>query len=203
MDINHFEPWIGKKYSTTKVLILSESVYSWRDKDQNLIHPTPSHPKENLRYWGIDHFGKRGYYTSMGRALCGTKKPTTAELKDAWNEYACIPFVQSSVGEGWKKRPTKKQWIDAATHFKSLIERLRPVKIIVTGKTMWNHHMSGCDGPHLCTDLQAYKLSDGTLVWCLAVPHPANRKEEEGFQWEWVGKYIRTFRSIKFPLRET
>jgi hypothetical protein len=203
VDTNCFEPWIGKKYNSTRVLILSESAYSWRDKNHKLIDPTPSWVIDNLRYFGINHFGKRGYYTSMGRALCETKKPTKTELRGAWNEYACIPFVQSSVGEGWKSRPTKRQWLDAATHFKSLIEKLRPLKIIVTGKTMWDNHMPDCDGPHLCTDIQAYKLSDGTLVWCLAVPHPSNRKKGEGFQWEWVGKYIRTFRSIKFPLRET
>jgi hypothetical protein len=200
---NYFKPWIGKKYNRTRVLILSESVYSWRDKDRGLLEPTPTHPEENLLYWGIDHFGKQGYYTSMGRALCGTKKPTTVELRAAWDEYACIPFVQSSVGEGWKSRPTKKQWQDAATCFKSLIENLRPLKVIVTGKTMWNLHMPDFTGPHLCDDLQAYKLPDGSLVWCLAVPHPSSRKLSEGFQWERVGRAIHVFRSVRFPLRES
>lgn len=200
MATKYFEPWIGKNYSSARVLILSESVYSWRDDDQNLIDPTSSHPTENLLYWGIDHFGKRGYYTSMGRALCGTKTPTTPELRKVWNEYALTPYVQSSVGEGWKRRPTKKQWKDAAACFESLIEKLRPRKIIVTGKTMWNN-MPECAGSYLCDDLQAYKLSNGSLVWCLAVPHPSNRKLKEGFQWERVGTAIDSFRSVQFPLR--
>lgn len=198
MGTNYFEPWKGANYNKTKVLILSESVYSWRDEGQNLIVPTSSHPEENLRYW-INHFGKRGYYTSMGRALCRTKTPTIVELKRAWNDYAFIPFVQSSVGEGWKSRPTKKQWKDAAACFEPLIEKYRPRKIIVTGVTMWNHHMPGCTGPHLCSDLQAYKLSDGSLVWCLAVPHPSRGF----FQWERVGRAIHAFRSVQFPLRES
>jgi hypothetical protein len=202
MGTNYFKPWIGKSYSTTKVLILSESVYSWREDDK-LIDPPPSHTANNVRHWGIKHFGKRGYYTSMGRALCGAKMPATAELRKAWNDYALRPFVQGSVGEGWTSRPTKKQWQDAAACFPSLIERLRPRKIVVTGKTMWNYHMPDCTGAYLSDDLQAYKLSDGSLVWCLAVPHPANRKLKEGFQWERVGRAIHAFRSAEFPLRES
>jgi hypothetical protein len=204
MGTNYFKPWLGKNYNKTKILILSESVYSWRDENQGLVNPTSSHPEENLRYW-IEHFEelKRGYYKSMGRALCRTKDPTVTELKKAWNDYASTPFVQSSVGEGWNKRPTKKQWNDAAACFAPLMEKLRPQKIIVTGKMMWNQHMPGCTGPHLCDDLQAYKLSDGFLVWCLAIPHPSSRKLKEGFQWERVGRAIHAFRSVKFPLRES
>jgi uracil-DNA glycosylase len=129
-------------------------------------------------------------------------KPSREELERTWGEYAYSIFVQGSVGLGAKSRPTKEQWQDAALSFERLLEKLRPLKVIVTGKTMWNHHMPGCTGPHLCDVVQAYKLSDSTLVWCLAVPHPSNRKKGEGFQWEWVGKNIRAFRSINFPLRE-
>jgi hypothetical protein len=197
-----FEPWKGNKYSVTKVLILSESVYSTRDEDQNLIDPTPSNTTDNVHYWGIDHFGKRGYYTSMGKALCGAKNPTASELRKAWNEYALTPYVQSSVGEGSKRRPSNTQWQDAAACFKPLIEKLRPRKIIVTGKTMWGK-MPDCTVCRVCDDLQAYKLSDDSLVWCLAVPHPSNRKLKEGFQWEKVGMAINAFRSVQFPLRES
>jgi len=204
MSANYFKPWRGKNYNKTKILILSESVYSWRDKGNNLVEPTSSHPGENLSHW-IEHFDelKGGYYKSMGRALCRTKNPTVPELRKAWNDYSFTPFVQSSVGEGWKIRPTTKQWEIAADCFMPLIEMLRPRKIIVTGKTMWNHHMPCCTGPQLCDDLQAYKLSDGSLVWCLAIPHPSSRKLKEGFQWERVGAAIHAFRSVQFPLRDS
>jgi hypothetical protein len=197
-----FKPRIGKNYEATKVLILSESAYSWRNGSGKPVDPGPSHPTENLEYWGIKHFGKQAYYKAMGRALCGKKTPSRDELKRAWDEYAYTIFVQGTAGPSAKSRPSKKQWEQAEPCFRSLIEKIRPLKVIVTGKTMWNGHMV-CNGPHLCDDVQAYKLSDGTLVWCLAVPHPANRKKGEGFKWEWVGKNIRAFRSIDFPLRES
>lgn len=198
MDRAYFYPWKGSNYSKTRVLILSESAYSWLDKGR-IVDPSPSHPSSQILHWGIKHFGKPGYYKAMGQAICGTKTPTIDQLRRAWNDYAYTVFVQSTVGLGARKRPTKKQFGAAAPHLKSILEEIRPLKVIVTGKTMWNHHMR-CDGPHLCDDLQAYKLLDGTLVWCLAVPHPANRTE--GFKWEWVGENIRAFRSIKFPLRD-
>jgi hypothetical protein len=202
MAESYFVPRIGRKYDATRIMILSESAYSWL-KDGKVIDPGPSHPTENLNCWGIERFGKRVYYTPIGQALCGKKFPSHDELEQAWDEYAYTIFVQRTVGLGRKSRPTKKQWDEAEPCLISLIEKMnpRPLKIIVTGKTMWNHHMN-CTGPHLCHDVQAYRLSDGTLVWCLALPHTANRETGVGFQWEWVGKYIRTFRSFDFPLRE-
>jgi len=199
----YFKPIIGRKYDTTRVLILSESAYSWIE-DGRVVEPPPLHPKESLICWGIDHFGARGYFTAMGKALCGTKTPSRNELEQAWDEYAYTIFIQGSVGLGWKSRPTEKQWQEAKLTFISLIEEIRPrpLKVIVTGKTMWNH-MPDRTGPHIRDDIQAYKQSDGTLLWCLAVPHPSSRKKGLGFQWELVGENIRKFRSTEFPLRES
>ena len=116
----YFKPIIGRKYDTTRVLILSESAYSWIE-DGRVVEPPPLHPKESLICWGIDHFGARGYFTAMGKALCGTKTPSRNELEQAWDEYAYTIFIQGSVGLGWKSRPTEKQWQEAKLTFISLI----------------------------------------------------------------------------------
>jgi len=34
-----FTPWVGKNWNSTKVLILSESAYSWRDDNANIRDP--------------------------------------------------------------------------------------------------------------------------------------------------------------------
>jgi hypothetical protein len=197
MSEPYFKPWIGEKYSTTKLLILSESAYSWRGDGGKVVTPSPSHPKTSLLWW-IEHFGKRGYFTSMSRALCGSATPTPREIKQAWNEYAFTIFVQGSVGLGAGRRPSPKQFEDAGPRFLALIEKIRPLKVIVTGKTLWNNM------PRTSVKrraLGAYTLSDGTLVWCLALPHPANR--QVGFDWEKVSQSVRRFRSDAFPLRNS
>jgi hypothetical protein len=48
--------------------------------------------------------------------------------------------------------------------------------------------------------LEAYRLSDGTLVWCLPLPHPSNSRV--GFKWDKIGERIRRFKSAKLPLRK-
>lgn len=196
MNALYFKPFIGKKFKTTKVLILSESAYDWPGDDGKVRTPSHTHPKDSL-LGSIDEPEKRGYFTIMSRALCGSKSPTEKDKTKAWNGYAYTIYVQGSVGLGPDSKPTPKQFRDARPQFFALIEKIRPLKVIVTGKNMWNRMPRTYT--HRGNDLQAYKLSDGTLVWCLAVPHPANRTE--GFNWKRVSRSIRRFRAAKLPRR--
>ena len=194
MDARYFKPWKGKRFGATKLLILSESAYNWRDNGK-LCTPSPEHPKRSL-LWNIKNFGKVRYFTQMSRVLCGSKSPTVEEMLTAWNECACSIYVQGTVGFGARSSPTPKQFRDAGPHFLKLIEKTHPLKVIVTGKTLWNH-MPPPSVHH--RDRKAYRLSDGSLVWCLAIPHPANRIA--GFNWRRLSERIRQFRSAKFPRR--
>ena len=189
----YYKCWKGKEYNNSKLLILSESAYSWLDEGR-VVEPSPTHPKKSLLHW-IEHLPKQRYFTGMSRALCGTKTPTLKETKQAWNECAYTIFVQKTVGIGAGKRPTREQFREAGSHFLRLIENIRPSKVIVTGKDMWNHmpETSVWRGDNL----KAYRLSTGNLVWCLALPHPSNRRE--GFKWEKISESISQFRSAKLP----
>lgn len=184
------------------MLILGESAYSWPDGHGGVVNPGADHPTDVVRYWGIEHFGKRGYMTSMGKALCGKKEPTLDEREHAWSEVAFTEFIQVTVGMGAKKRPTARMIREARKGLLPLLEEIRPTKVLVTGMNLWNNFLPGCNGPHLCDDLQAYKLSDGRLVWCLAVPHPSNRMKGQGFPWKRISDAIRTFKAINFPITE-
>jgi hypothetical protein len=189
----YFKPWYGKKFRTTKLLILSESAYDWPEDDGKLRTPLRTHPKTSL-LWSIKNFGEVRYFAQMSRALCGSESPTVAERTKAWNECAYSIYVQSTAGLGARSKPTRRQFREAGPHFLKLIERIRPLKVIVTGTTLWNKmpRTSVRRG-----DLEAYTLQDGTLVWCMAVPHPANRTV--GFNWKRVSNSIRRFRSSKLP----
>lgn len=74
VDRPYFKPWIGEKYSTTKLLILSESAYDWRDDEGELRTPLCTHPKASL-LWSIKNFREVRYFTQMNRALCGSEIP--------------------------------------------------------------------------------------------------------------------------------
>lgn len=121
--------------------------------------------------------------------------PTAEQMCQVWDEYSYTVFVQESVGQGAGTRPTLEHWQKAGPLFLSLLEKIRPLKIIVTGKDMWGK-MLECYA-RLLDDLQAYRLSNGELVWCLALPHPANRRE--GFNWERIGESIHLFSATNFP----
>lgn len=204
MSTPYFKTWFGKNsrivenHNETRFLILSESAYSWIDDNQKIWHPSPLHPKGSLIHW-VKHLDQKTYFSSMSKALCRRETPTTEQAMQEWNECAYTIYVQKTVGLGARSRPSSQQWKEAKYHFLSLIENIRPLKVLVTGLDMWNRRMPGCNGPHYSDTLQAYRLSDGVLVWCLALAHPSNRTT--GFRWKEVGEDIRLFRSARLPRR--
>jgi hypothetical protein len=191
----YFKPWIGKNYEANKVLLMSESTYDWLDEEGETVTPDRFHAQGSIG-WNIENFRKNQYFTRLNRALCMTETPTAEQMKQAWDDYAYTVFVQGSVGFGAGTRPTEKHWQEAGPHFLSLLEQIQPLKVIVTGKDMWAS-MPDC-AVYLVNDLQAYKLPNGQLVWCLALPHPANRVQ--GFRWREIGESIRLFKATNLPL---
>ena len=195
MSNAYFTPWEGPAFAETNTLILSESAYDWTDEEGTSYTPQSSHPEDSIA-WSISHFGENRYFTAMNRALSGEADPSPDAMRAAWDRHAYTIFVQRSVGEGAGVRPSKELWDEAGPHFLALLEQLQPQKVIITGKDMWQK-MPECS-VRLLDDLQAYRISGGRLVWCLAIPHPANRVE--GFPWEKVAESIQVFEVTSFPL---
>lgn len=75
-----------------------------------------------------------------------------------------------------------------------LLELLRPQRILVCGRTLWEkmpatrHDRGEGDDLYLRNEIQAYALSDGTPAWCLAIRHPSR-----GFSWRNWHPVIRAF----------
>ena len=196
MKSPYFKPFIGQHYKFHRVLIISESTYDWLDEMGGRSTPQPTHPRDSIKYGIVNFDQKRNYFRHMNRALTMKKRPSVKEMRSAWKNYAYTVFVQESVGFGARTRPKGKHWKDGGQQFLSLLEIIRPRKVIVTGFTMWKA-MPEC-AVRLLDDLQAYRLSDGNLVWCLAIPHPSN--STTGFQWNAVAESINIFRNTDFPL---
>jgi hypothetical protein len=193
----YYEPWLGERYAAAQTLILSESAYSWTE-DGEILQPAPSHPTDCVE-WAIERFDEvpgSSYFGKMTRALCGRQDPSRSERLDAWNYYAYSIYIPRTVGEGAASPKTTAMWAAAKPQFQSLIARLQPRKIIVTGHEAWGKMPDECCAM-LADNLQAYRLPSGKLAWCLAIAHPANRTN--GFRWEEVAAQIKAFRGTTFP----
>jgi hypothetical protein len=189
-----FRPFKGVNYKFTKTLILSESTYDWREGNE-IASPQPDHPELSLQY-GIKS-GKIAYFRQMGRALCESNSPSPEIQRKQWDRFAYSVYVQKSVGFGAGKRPSQRLWKEAGQLFMEMLEDFRPTKVIFTGRDLWERGSLPDCHEWLLADIQAYKLKDRSLVWCMALPHPANRRE--GFDYEKVGASIRNFVASRFP----
>jgi uracil-DNA glycosylase len=194
----YFQPFRGDRYQKTRLLVLGQSAYSWPDDEGKIEVPKRSHPTTSVRY-SIENFeDTAAYFRHMARAPCGSETPTREQRKQAWHDYAYAIFIQGTVGKGAVGKHTARQLDEAGPIFLALIEDIRPAKVIVTGKDLWKNMMPKTSVSR-GADLQAYELNDGSLVWCFAIPHPANRTQ--GFSWRKVNKSIQRFRSAKLPVR--
>lgn len=165
----YFKEWVGKSYKPGGLMILSESAYSWRNAGA-LVDPSSNHPSISVRD-NIERNDGARYFTLLNQALCGSHTPTPSEKSKIWERCLYTIYVQRSVGEGPRVRPLQSDWASAGEPFLNLLNKHRPSKLIVTGKTMWQK-MPECQ-VRLLDNLQAYELTKGELVWCLALPHPA------------------------------
>jgi hypothetical protein len=195
-----YKPWIGSEYRAGGLLVLSESAYGTPEDGWS---PKPNHPSENtVRYWVYKRFEDRGreapYMAAITRALCLEKYPGLAERKLAWEKIAYSIYVQRPLKDV-HQRPTSEDFTESGKPFLELLEDLRPRRVVMTGYQMWSHMPDTQIQIH--DYKQAYRLKDGTLVWCLAVPHVQSRKEGHRFRWEDIGQRIRDFVAEALPMQ--
>ena len=172
MTQKSFRPWVGAHYDETRLLLLGESAYSWgRRKDQR---PTPDLPTIMVKEV-LDDFGNandRSFMKILSQGLAGEKEPSKELLHHVWNRVALTNYVGGTVGEGPRKRPTSDMWKAAKDVFRpDILNKLRPRRIIVIGKTMWSKMPD--TNVYMTEDVQGYLLEDGSVVVCWALPHTA------------------------------
>lgn len=196
-----YSPRIGTEYRKTRILLVSESAYSWMD-GKRLRHPMREHPVKSVKY-AIEHWEDEDlakYFRRVTRTICGREMPSRKEREDAWAEYAYWIFIPGTVGKGAGGRRTKAMWKAGDRDLWQLIEKLKPTptKVVITSLTAWSK-MRDSD-VHLTDTLQAYRVGrSGNLMWCLAVPHPSSRKRGRGFRWSEIAEQIALFRSAVLP----
>jgi hypothetical protein len=176
------EPWKGKHYDLTHMLILGESAYSW-EEDGKIQHPNENHAIE-LVEWTIENFYQAPRTMKMiSRALAGEEWPSVERLEFVWNRVAFTNYIYGSVGEGPRTRPTAAMWADAKLKFRPLLERICPMRIIVLGQNLWRN-MPETD-LYLTDAVQGYRFADGTHAMCQQVLHPTG-----GLSWRQLAAIV-------------
>jgi hypothetical protein len=181
-----FQPWKGREYDSTRLLILGESTYSWLEADERR-HPSPQHSIETVR-WAIDNFPNCGrFFAMVSRALANEENPTKDRLQYVWDRVAFTNYVSVTVSvtveDGPRTRPTPVMWADAKRDFLPEVSKLAPKRVIVLGTTMWGE-MPEAD-IYITDDVQGYRLGDGEIMMCCAVNHPAG-----GLSWRKLASVV-------------
>lgn len=191
----YFLPWIGDNYEQgfhdRRFLVLGESHYSyWEDEDgQTRHHP----PRETWTRDFVSEVTVRDgcalFWKNIEQALLNEQRinrwcPSGGLA--LWNKLAFYNFVQSAL-ERPGKRPTSRQFDESREGFRTVLEVLSPERVLVCGMELWNKGMD-CTDSQLHDRVQAYRLADGKLVWCLAIKHPSRF-----FSWRPAHNLIRAF----------
>ncbi|MDB5411178.1 MAG: Uncharacterized protein JWL84_6090 [Rhodospirillales bacterium] len=200
-----FRPWRGRDYVNIGLLVMSESAYGWED-DEGWKSPSADHPTVTV-HAVINNFSSEGslvrrdsgepsiFRREATRALAGSVHPSRSELIAAWDRCAYSIYVQSSVGNGSDNRPSRAMYEAAQAPFLSLLETLRPRRVVILGLEAWESFPP--TQRYLTRDVQAYQLSSGDLVWCIALGHPASLQKWPG--WETVHTAINLFSDLQLP----
>jgi hypothetical protein len=144
------------------------------EQDKQLHHPDVNHSSSKVRE-AIEEFPNAGrFFNMLTRGIAGKQDPSPEEVDFAWNRVAFTNYVDGTVGDGSRERPTSEMWEEAKSSFFDGIRRVkpRPNRIIVLGLHMWGKMPDST--VHYSDTVQEYDV-DGDAIVCLAVSHPAGR----------------------------
>jgi hypothetical protein len=198
-----FLPWVGKDYTAgfrkQRLLVLGESHYdTWKDTTAD-VEPV-EHTLDRFftrecvqdviervsvsdtQFWKFIEQALLNEYRENGWAPNGGFK--------LWDQFAFYNFVQFPISGAARVRPRDFEFEQSRRQFRAVIEQLRPTRILVCGKTLWDHMEEiNKDECWLSDDIQAYTLLYGSKVWCYATVHPSSG----GYSWETLHPKIMEF----------
>jgi hypothetical protein len=167
------KPWIGREYAHPnlfdfKVLLLGESNYTEAGKFTPDI--VINCVKDAID--GTDPSGFGRFSTKIIRIIFGKETKITAE--DFWSNVAFFNYVQYSVGEASRIRPTDFMWSNSEKVFKENVLKLRPDRLLVLGSRNWENllrHVSHKDINAYQAELQ---IDSSFSVLAGYVHHPSS-----------------------------
>jgi len=190
----HFQPWIGKNYEKSiygKLLLLGESHY-FEMKNQDRQDATSISVGKHLSgEW------KSPFFRKPGKAI------DPQDWKNVWHNVAYANLIQEGM-QGSKGQPTTVQIATANTAFDLLLKNLKPKKVIVLSKRMWEKWLTGGNCTHvddlnengLRSEVWEYKYLYGK---CLGIGtcHPSARIFSSDQYVPLINKFLSTDYNIK------
>ena len=183
-----FQPWVGKHYhyDENRLLMLGESAYAWWDENNQRRDPTPDLPTEMVKEV-LDDFRSADdmrFMKMLSRGLAGAEEPSKERLYHVWHRVAFTNYIGGTTGEAPRERPTRDMWEAAKQAFHpDILNKLRPRRIIVIGKTMWSKMPK--EDVYMTDDVQGYSLDDNSVAVCWALPHTS-----AGLSWTRLAEII-------------
>ncbi len=178
-----FLPWVGKRYADGyaetghKLLILGESHYAW-EENQKLDRAITRRliPGVVAREEWVGNFFYFIEQTLLNSERAEVRKSSGSAF---WQSVAFYNFVQSQVDGGARKRPSREQWKTSHDPFEHVIEALKPDRVWVLGKTLWNWLPEGDPRLKRSEHLEGRRLASGHTAWFLGTRHPSS-----GYSWK-------------------
>ena len=174
-----FLPWIGKKYEEgfhgRRLLVLGESHY---DEWEGEKHFLGSNFTRECIQEVIARDPGAVFWPRLEQALLNETRNNGWPPNGGpplWDKLAFYNFVQSPISGGPRVRPSWKAFQESRRPFRSVLEQLRPDRVLVCGKRLRNGMEPIPPGEdYLHGDVQAYRFADGTKVCYLATVHPSS-----------------------------
>ena len=136
-----FKPWVGENYTAgfkgKKVLILGEAHYCDTTADCDDCYPGQKNKCNSFTIDFIDGqlsgVHKRfSFFSKLTRLFIGDDSDNEA-VKQFWDSVAFYNYIQRTVGEKARVRPSAEMWNEAILPFKEVMDELDPNFLLILG----------------------------------------------------------------------
>jgi len=176
-----FLPHIGKEYFISgfrgkRVLLIGESHYTdWSVSTHNLER---THTQECIAE-SVQGIRGSSFWNKV-RYRLGGEEHRTKPASEFWEAVAFYNFIQSPVTGAARQRPTPTQWSDALPAFQEVLTALRPDRVWVIGRELWNHmprregQLKSIAVREAVIPIEWYAFEDGHKAFVTSTAHPAS-----------------------------
>jgi hypothetical protein len=180
-------PWVGDRYTAggqfgVRLLLLGESMYQ---KGPGSLTPgiLTSMIERIIRGESRHKFFTLVYQTVAGRTK---RESAPAEVAAFWQSVAFYNYIQSSVGDQPRQRPTEESWAQSRGALVEVVGQIAPQAVLVLGRELWKRLVSL--GLVQATGEEFGRLNVGPGAVATFINHPSSPR---GFTWQkWHGRAV-------------